>query len=194
MGYAPKSWNALSKHLSQKGFLDTLQVKSGLAKLNKEKKLYDIFRDRLMFPIRDRKGRTVGFGGRVMNSHDQPKYLNTGETLVFQKGKELYGLYEASQHRKALSKIYVVEGYLDVVAMSENGINNAVATLGIATNRFHTQSLLRLVDEVIFCFDGDVAGRGAAWKALESVLPVLDDGAEIKFLFLIFSKEGSLNF
>lgn len=184
MGYAPKSWNALSKHLSQKGFLDTLQVKSGLAKLNKEKKLYDIFRDRLMFPIRDRKGRTVGFGGRVMNSHDQPKYLNTGETLVFQKGKELYGLYEASQHRKALSKIYVVEGYLDVVAMSENGINNAVATLGIATNRFHTQSLLRLVDEVIFCFDGDVAGRGAAWKALESVLPVLDDGAEIKFLFL----------
>ncbi|SUZ48532.1 uncharacterized protein METZ01_LOCUS1386 [marine metagenome] len=137
-----------------------------------------------MFPIKDRKGRVVGFGGRVMNPEDQPKYLNTGDTPVFQKGKELYGLHEALEDRKNLTRIYVVEGYMDVIAMSENGINNSVATLGIATNRFHTQVLLQLVNEVIFCFDGDDAGRGAAWGALKNVLPVVNDGAEIKFLFL----------
>ena len=126
----------------------------------------------------------VGFGGRVMKPEDQPKYLNTGDTPAFQKGKELYGLFETLQDRKNLKKIYVVEGYMDVIAMSENGINNAVATLGIATNRFHTQVLLQLVNEVIFCFDGDDAGRGAAWGALKNVLPVVNDGAEIKFLFL----------
>ena len=184
MGYAPNSWNALSSHLAKKGFSSEIQVKAGLAKKNRDNELYDIFRDRLMFPIRDRKGRTVGFGGRVMNPEDQPKYLNTGDTPVFQKGKELYGLYEASQERRNLSRIYVVEGYIDVVAMSENGIDNSVATLGIATNRFHTQILLQLVNEVIFCFDGDDAGRGAAWGALKNVLPVINDGAEIKFLFL----------
>ena len=184
MGYAPNSWNALSSHLTKKKFSSEIQVKAGLAKKNRDNELYDIFRDRLMFPIRDRKGRTVGFGGRVMNPEDQPKYLNTGDTPVFQKGKELYGLYEASQERRNLSRIYVVEGYIDVVAMSENGIDNSVATLGIATNRFHTQILLQLVNEVIFCFDGDDAGRGAAWGALKNVLPVINDGAEIKFLFL----------
>ena len=119
-----------------------------------------------------------------MKPEDQPKYLNTGDTPAFQKGKELYGLFETLQDRKNLKKIYVVEGYMDVIAMSENGINNAVATLGIATNRFHTQVLLQLVNEVIFCFDGDDAGRGAAWGALKNVLPVVNDGAEIKFLFL----------
>ena len=184
VGYAPKSWNALSSYLSTKGFSVELQTKAGLTKRNKDKEAYDLFRDRLMFPIKDRKGRVVGFGGRVMNPEDQPKYLNTGDTPAFQKGKELYGLFEALQDRKNLKKIYVVEGYMDVIAMSENGINNAVATLGIATNRFHTQVLLQLVNEVIFCFDGDDAGRGAAWGALKNVLPVVNDGAEIKFLFL----------
>ena len=184
VGYAPKSWNALSSHLSSKGFSEELQIKAGLSKKNKGKESYDLFRDRLMFPIKDRKGRVVGFGGRVMNPEDQPKYLNTGDTPVFQKGKELYGLHEALHDRKNLTRIYVVEGYMDVIAMSENGINNSVATLGIATNRFHTQVLLQLVNEVIFCFDGDDAGRGAAWGALKNVLPVVNDGAEIKFLFL----------
>ena len=202
MGYAPNSWNALSSHLTSKGFSTEIQVKAGLAKKNKENELYDVFRDRLMFPIRDRKGRTVGFGGRVMNPEDQPKYLNTGDTLVFQKGKELYGLYEASRERRNLNRIYVVEGYIDVVAMSENGIDNSVATLGIATNRFHTQVLLQLVKEIIFCFDGDDAGRGAAWGALKNVLPVISDGVEIKFLFLpegedpasLLEKENKDNF
>ena len=184
VGYAPKSWNALSSYLSTKGFSVELQTKAGLTKRNKDKEAYDLFRDRLMFPIKDRKGRVVGFGGRVMKPEDQPKYLNTGDTPAFQKGKELYGLFETLQDRKNLKKIYVVEGYMDVIAMSENGINNAVATLGIATNRFHTQVLLQLVNEVIFCFDGDDAGRGAAWGALKNVLPVVNDGAEIKFLFL----------
>ena len=184
VGYAPKSWNALSSYLSTKGFSVELQTKAGLTKRNKDKEAYDLFRDRLMFPIKDRIGRAVGFGGRVMKPEDQPKYLNTGDTPAFQKGKELYGLFEALQDRRNLKRIYVVEGYIDVIAMSENGINNAVATLGIATNRFHTQVLLQLVNEVIFCFDGDDAGRGAAWGALKNVLPVVNDGAEIKFLFL----------
>ena len=184
VGYAPKSWNALSSYLSTKGFSVELQTKAGLTKRNKDNEAYDLFRDRLMFPIKDRKGRVVGFGGRVMKPEDQPKYLNTGDTPAFQKGKELYGLFEALQDRRNLKRIYVVEGYIDVIAMSENGINNAVATLGIATNRFHTQVLLQLVNEVIFCFDGDDAGRGAAWGALKNVLPVVNDGAEIKFLFL----------
>ena len=184
VGFAPKSWNALSSHLSSKGFSEELQINAGLSKKNKDKEPFDLFRDRLMFPIKDRKGRVVGFGGRIMNPEDQPKYLNTGDTPVFQKGKELYGLYEALEDRKNLTRIYVVEGYMDVIAMSENGINNSVATLGIATNRFHTQALLQLVNEVIFCFDGDDAGRGAAWGALKNVLPVVNDGVEIKFLFL----------
>ena len=184
VGYAQDSWDALSIHLGKEGFSNELLIKSGLSKRNKENKLYDVFRDRLMFPIKDRKGRTVGFGGRVMNSKDQPKYLNTGETPVFKKGKELYGFFETSKERRDLKKIYVVEGYMDVIALAENGIKNAVATLGIATNRFHTQTLLQIVNEVIFCFDGDDAGRGAAWGALQNVLPVINDGVEIKFLFL----------
>ena len=137
-----------------------------------------------MFPIKDRKGRVVGFGGRVMNPDDQPKYLNTGDTAVFQKSRELYGLFEALEFRKDLKEIYVVEGYMDAIAMYEHGMTNAVATLGIATNRFHIQKLLQVVNEIVFCFDGDDAGRGAAWGALKNVLPSISDGTEIKFLFL----------
>ena len=184
IGYAPNSWSALSDELKKQDFDETVLIKAGLVKKNKDGGLYDVFRDRLIFPIRDRKGRVVGFGGRVMNSEDQPKYLNTGDTPVFQKGKELYGLYESLENRRDLKDIYVVEGYMDAVAMSENKINNAVATLGIATNRFHVQKLLQLVNEITFCFDGDDAGRGAAWGALKNVLPVVGDGTEIRFLFL----------
>ena len=184
IGYAPNSWSALSDELKKQDFDETVLIKAGLVKKNKDGGLYDVFRDRLIFPIRDRKGRVVGFGGRVMNPEDQPKYLNTGDTPVFQKGKELYGLYESLENRRDLKDIYVVEGYMDAVAMSENKINNAVATLGIATNRFHVQKLLQLVSEITFCFDGDGAGRGAAWGALKNVLPVVGDGTEIRFLFL----------
>ncbi len=184
IGYSLNSWDALNEELTKKGISQEILIKAGLAKKNKEGKLYDVFRDRLMFPIKDRKGRVVGFGGRVMNPDDQPKYLNTGDTPIFQKGKELYGLYEALEVRKDLKQLFVVEGYMDTVAMSEHGMRNSVATLGIATNRFHVQKLLQVVNEIIFCFDGDDAGRGAAWGALKNVLPVVVDGTEIKFLFL----------
>jgi DNA primase len=184
IGYSLNSWDSLNKELKKKGFLEEILIKAGLAKKNKEGKLYDVFRDRLMFPIKDKKGRVVGFGGRVMNPDDQPKYLNTGDTPIFQKGKELYGLFEALEIRKDLNELFVVEGYMDTVAMSEHGMRNSVATLGIATNRFHVQKLLQLVNVIIFCFDGDDAGRGAAWGALKNVLPAVVDGTEIKFLFL----------
>ena len=184
IGYSLNSWDSLNEELKKKGFSEEVVILAGLAKKNKEGKLYDVFRDRLMFPIKDRKGRVVGFGGRVMNPDDQPKYLNTGDTPIFQKGKELYGLFEALEVRKDLNKLFVVEGYMDTVAMSEHGLRNSVATLGIATNRFHVQKLLQLVNEIIFCFDGDDAGRGAAWGALKNVLPAVVDGTEIKFLFL----------
>ena len=184
LGYASKSWDALSKEMLRRGITEDILVKAGLAKKNKDNKLFDVFRDRLMFPIKDRKGRVVGFGGRVMNPDDQPKYLNTGETPVFQKSRELYGLFEALEFRKDLKEIYVVEGYMDSIAMYEHSMTNSVATLGIATNRFHIQKLLQIVNEIVFCFDGDDAGRGAAWGALKNVLPSITDGTEIKFLFL----------
>ena len=184
IGYSLNSWDSLNEELKKKGFSEEIIIKAGLAKKNKETKLYDVFRDRLMFPIKDRKGRVVGFGGRVMNPDDQPKYLNTGDTPIFQKGKELYGLFEALEVRKDLNELFVVEGYMDTISMSEHGMRNSVATLGIATNRFHVQKLLQLVNVIIFCFDGDDAGRGAAWGALKNVLPAVVDGTEIKFLFL----------
>ena len=184
LGYAANSWDALSKEMLNKGIKEDVIIKAGLAKKNKDDKLFDFFRDRLMFPIKDRKGRVVGFGGRVMNADDQPKYLNTGETPVFQKNRELYGLYETLEFRKDLKEIFVVEGYMDSIAMYEHGMTNSVATLGIATNRFHIQKLLQIVNEIIFCFDGDDAGRGAAWGALKNVLPAVTDGKSIKFLFL----------
>ena len=184
LGYSTKSWDALTKAMLDRGISEEILVKAGLAKKNKDGKLFDIFRDRLMFPIKDRKGRIVGFGGRVMNPDDQPKYLNTGETEVFQKSRELYGFFEALEERRDLNEIYVVEGYMDTIAMYEHGMKNSVATLGIATNRFHIQKLLQVVSQITFCFDGDDAGRGAAWGALKNVLPSVTDGTEISFSFL----------
>lgn len=184
LGYSTKSWDALTKAMLDRGISEEILVKAGLSKKNKDGKLFDIFRDRLMFPIKDRKGRIVGFGGRVMNPDDQPKYLNTGETEVFQKSRELYGFFESLEERRDLNEIYVVEGYMDTIAMYEHGMKNSVATLGIATNRFHIQKLLQVVSQITFCFDGDDAGRGAAWGALKNVLPSVTDGTEISFLFL----------
>ena len=146
-------------------------------------KIYDGMRDRVIFPIRDVKGRVIAFGGRVLND-DKPKYLNSPESPVFHKGQELYGLYEARQHTKKLERVVVVEGYMDVVALAQFGISYAVATLGTATSTTHIERLFRTVPEIIFCFDGDNAGRKAAWRALESTLPALQDGKLVSFLFL----------
>src|SRR5690606_36612705 len=144
---------------------------------------YDRFRDRIMFPIRDARGRYIGFGGRVLTD-EKPKYLNSPETPLFHKGKELYGLYEARKIRQKLTRFVIVEGYMDVVALAEFGIHYAVATLGTATSEHHLRRLFKIVPEVIFCFDSDQAGRTAAARAMETVLPVLADGLHARFLFL----------
>ncbi|HBM08292.1 MAG TPA: DNA primase, partial [Pseudomonas sp.] len=140
-------------------------------------------RDRVMFPIRDSRGRVIAFGGRVLGD-DKPKYLNSPETPVFHKGQELYGLYEARKANRDLDEIMVVEGYMDVIALAQQGLRNAVATLGTATSDEHLKRLFRIVPSVLFCFDGDAAGRKAAWRALESALPNLQDGRRARFLFL----------
>jgi len=144
---------------------------------------YDRFRNRIMFPIRNSRGQVVGFGGRVLGD-DKPKYLNSPETAVFHKGRELYGLYEARRTNKRLDRVIIVEGYMDVIALAQSGIHNAVATLGTACSASHLQRLFRLVNEVVFCFDGDDAGRNAAWRALQVSIPQMEDGREVNFLFL----------
>ncbi|MDA0425050.1 DNA primase [Stutzerimonas frequens] len=184
LGFAPPGWDNLMKHLGG----DTLQQKAlidaGLLIENAENgKRYDRFRDRVMFPIRDSRGRVIAFGGRVLGD-DKPKYLNSPETPVFHKGQELYGLYEARQANRDLDEIMVVEGYMDVIALAQQGLRNAVATLGTATSEEHLKRLFRIVPSVLFCFDGDAAGRKAAWRALEATLPNLQDGRRARFLFL----------
>ena len=146
-------------------------------------KRYDRFRDRVIFPIHDSRGRVIAFGGRVLGD-DKPKYLNSPETPVFHKGQELYGLYEARKNNRNLDEIMVVEGYMDVIALAQQGLRNAVATLGTATSEEHLKRIFRLVPSVLFCFDGDQAGRNAAWRALEAALPNLQDGRRARFLFL----------
>ncbi len=184
LGFAPPGWDNLIKHLGG----DTLQHKAmldaGLLIENAETgRSYDRFRDRVMFPIRDSRGRIIAFGGRVLGD-DKPKYLNSPETPVFHKGQELYGLYEARKSNRDLDEIMVVEGYMDVIALAQQGLRNAVATLGTATSDEHLKRLFRVVPSVLFCFDGDAAGRKAAWRALESTLPNLQDGKRARFLFL----------
>ncbi len=144
---------------------------------------YDRFRDRIIFPIRDSRGRTIAFGGRVLGD-EKPKYLNSPETPVFHKGKELYGLYEARQASNRITRIIIVEGYMDVISLAQFGIHNAVATLGTATSKEHLIKLFRMVSEVVFCFDGDAAGRQAAERALENAVPCMEDGRQIRFMFL----------
>jgi DNA primase len=144
---------------------------------------YDKFRDRVLFPIRDRRGRVIGFGGRVLGD-GKPKYLNSPETPIFHKGRELYGLHEAQRANRTLDALIVVEGYLDVIALAQFGITNAVATLGTATTPEHLNQLFKLAPDIVFCFDGDRAGRAAAWKALETALPLATGHQAIRFLFL----------
>ena len=182
IGYIPDGWDNVLKHFTQKYTVQQL-LDSGLLIEKDNGGQYDRFRDRIMFPIRDKRGRVIGFGGRVLGD-GTPKYLNSPETSVFHKGTELYGFYEARHNTRKLEQILVVEGYMDVIALAQFDISYAVATLGTATTKDHIVQIFRAVHEVIFCFDGDRAGREAAWRALQNALPVLRDGKEIRFLFL----------
>ena len=184
MGFAPPGWDNLLKQLGGDGLQQKTMIDAGLLIENAEnKRVYDRFRDRIMFPIRDSRGRVIAFGGRVLGD-EKPKYLNSPETPVFHKGQELYGLFEARKHNRDLDEIMVVEGYMDVIALAQQGLRNAVATLGTATSEEHLKRLFRIVPSVLFCFDGDAAGRNAAWRALEAALPNLQDGRRARFLFL----------
>lgn len=182
LGFAPPGWDALLKRFSSRASPDRLQ-QLGLVVRNDRGRVYDRFRNRIMFPIRDRRGRTLGFGGRVLDD-SKPKYLNSPETQLFHKGRSLYGDFEARSNRGAHEFILVVEGYMDVVVLAGHGFHNTVATLGTATTPFHLESLFRDVSRVVFCFDGDQAGRDAAWRALETLVPIHRDGYEAHFLFL----------
>jgi len=181
IGFIPDGWDTLQQHFPNE---DTALVKTGmLVKPDGGKRPYQRFRNRIMFPIRDRRGRVIGFGGRVMDNQE-PKYLNSPETPLFHKGSELYGLYEARKAAQDSNAVIVVEGYMDVVALAQHGIENTVATLGTAANQQHSQTLFKVVSTIIFCFDGDRAGRAAAWRALQATLPCLQDGRDAHFLFL----------
>ncbi len=184
LGYAPPGWDNLLKAIGQSNENSQLLIDGGLL-IDKpeENKCYDRFRDRIIFPIHDIRGRVIAFGGRVLGD-EKPKYLNSPETTVFHKSRELYGLYQSRKANRQLQRLLIVEGYMDVVALAQHGINWAAATLGTATSTEHLTKVFRLCSEVIFCFDGDEAGRRAATRALESALPVMEDGRLARFLFL----------
>ncbi len=189
LGYATDSWNALLSRFGSQSEERRRLLQAGLIiereadSTERSGGHYDRFRDRLMFPIRDGRGRVIGFGGRILDQ-GEPKYLNSPETPLFHKGRELYGLYEARQARADFRRLLIVEGYMDVVRLHQAGITYAVATLGTATTQEHLNKIFRITSEVVFCFDGDRAGRQAAWRALENALPMARDGRELKFLFL----------
>lgn len=181
LGFAPDSWDSLLQALGKNGETRALMARAGLIKQGKQGH-YDSLRGRIVFPIRDTRGRVVGFGGRVLDG-GEPKYLNSPETPVFHKGRTLYGIFEAHRSGRP-ERLLVVEGYMDVLALSQSGIEGAVATLGTATTEAHTERLFRTVQDVVFCFDGDSAGERAAWRALEASLPALRDGRQARFMFL----------
>ena len=181
IGYAPEGWQNLGSVFAN--YQDSSLLETGLVIENEDGKRYDRFRGRIMFPIVNTRGQVIGFGGRVLYSGD-PKYLNSPETALFEKGRELYGLFQALKAIRAKRQVLVVEGYMDVVALAQSGIEYVVATLGTATTPYHVQKMLRLTDKVMFCFDGDAAGQRAAWRAMENALPQLVDGKNIGFLFL----------
>jgi DNA primase len=186
LGYAPDAWEALLKRFGNQDEERRRLLQVGLILERTGERTsgyYDRFRDRLMFPIRDSRGRVIGFGGRVIDQ-GEPKYMNSPETPLFHKGRELYGLYEARQARADFKRLLIVEGYMDVVRLHQAGISYAVATLGTATTQEHLNKIFRMTHEVVFCFDGDRAGRQAAWRALENALPLARDGRELKFMFL----------
>lgn len=181
LGYAPDEWQGLARIFSD--YQDPLLETAGLVIVGEQGRRYDRFRGRVMFPIRNERGQVIGFGGRVVGA-GEPKYLNSPETPVFAKGRELYGLHEARRAIQQAGEVVVVEGYLDVVTLAQEGVDNAVATLGTAVTDEQVRRLMRLADSIVFAFDGDAAGRNAAWRALENSLPHLQDGKRIAFLFL----------
>ncbi|HSN72569.1 MAG TPA: toprim domain-containing protein, partial [Steroidobacteraceae bacterium] len=192
IGYAPAAWDAVlsrfgrDEHARRQLHAVGLIVERERAERSgpgPQRGYYDRFRDRIMFPIRDSRGRTIGFGGRVLD-RGEPKYLNSPESELFHKGRELYGLYEARKATRSLSRLLVVEGYMDVVRLHQAGLTYAVATLGTATTPDHLTRLFRATNEVVFCFDGDRAGRAAAWRALTNALGLIREGRQVRFLFL----------
>ncbi len=183
LGYAPDAWDTVLTGFGDAPETRTWLEASGLLIKRDDGKTYDRFRDRIMFPIRDARGRTIAFGGRIVGS-GEPKYLNSPETVLFSKRRELYGLYEARRKLRDIERLVVVEGYMDVVALARHGIDYGVATLGTATTPEHLTRLFRVTEQVVFCFDGDRAGRQAAWRALETALPEVRDGRQIAFAFL----------
>ena len=182
IGYAPEGWSNLEKNLTNYDTEDL--IKAGLIQKNEQGKFYDRFRDRIMFPIINEKGVVIAFGGRVINPEDTPKYYNSPETPLFQKSFELYGLINARKAIRTENYVLVVEGYMDVAALAQHDIRNVVATLGTATTQFHIKKLMRYTQEIVFCFDGDQAGKEAAWRALNNALEALNDNLNLKFLFL----------
>ncbi|RDI98621.1 DNA primase [Dyella solisilvae] len=184
IGWAPAGFDGVIKALGGSDKRMHLLNEAGMVASNERGNRYDRFRERLMFPILDRRGRVIAFGGRVLQSDQGPKYLNSPETPLFHKGRELFALWQVKQANPSLARIVVVEGYMDVIAMHQAGLPIAVATLGTATTPEHTEVLFRAAPDVVFCFDGDRAGRAAAWKALEAALPRLRDGRQAYFLFL----------
>ena len=186
LGFAPAGWTNLFDQYTDKkdSIKDLLSMGMIVQKKDKKDDYYDRFRNRLMFPIHNAKGSVIGFGGRVLSPEDNPKYLNSPETPLFSKSKELYGLYHCRKYSRRIDSILVVEGYMDVIALHQQGITNVVATLGTATTPAHLQVLSRSADTIVFCFDGDKAGKDAAWKALKTSLPSITSGLIIKFLIL----------
>ena len=184
IGYAPPGWDNLLQALTSNHCKRNDLLKAGLIAERESGGFYDRFRDRIMFPIHDRRGRTIAFGGRALDNENTPKYLNSPETPLFHKGRELYGLHQARTRERSLKRLLIVEGYMDVVALAQNGIHYAVATLGTATTTEHVEKLFRTCKDIVFCFDGDRAGREAAWRALDNALPMLRDGRQAGFLFL----------
>ncbi len=183
IGYAPGGWDFLLRKFDEGAAMRRTLKSAGLIAERDSGGFYDRFRDRIVFPIRDGRGRVIGFGGRVVGE-GEPKYLNSPETPTFHKGRELYGLFEARRANRTLESVLVVEGYMDVVSLAQHGIDNAVATLGTATTPEHLRRLFRATQEIVFCFDGDRAGREAAWRALQTCLPEMRDGRQVRFLFL----------
>lgn len=182
VGFAPNQWDNLVRHCREKNEQEHLQSQ-GLIIHKDSGKTFDRFRHRIMFPIRDIRGRVIAFGGRALGD-DKPKYMNSPETALFHKSQELYGLYEATRQNTTLEYILITEGYMDVISLHQFGVTQAVATLGTAINFKHIQKLLRFTDQIIFCFDGDQAGQKAAWKALTESLPHMRDGIQLRFMFL----------
>ncbi|YCI81108.1 DNA primase [Enterobacteriaceae bacterium] len=183
IGYAPPGWDNVLKRFGGNQENRQSLIDAGMLVTNDNGRSYDRFRERVMFPIRDKRGRVIGFGGRVMGD-GQPKYLNSPETDIFHKGRQLYGLYEAQLSQQEPPRLLVVEGYMDVVALAQYDINYAVASLGTSTTADHIQLLFRVTNSVVCCYDGDRAGREAAWRALETALPYMTDGRQLRFMFL----------